>query len=556
VPYDGIIDLGRFTPYDVAAVNVAKGYSSALYGPNTMGGAINIMTRQPTQPFEGEFTGGVFTGNGYETSLNLGGRHDRWFFQAGGSYVNQDYFPLSKKFTPVPAEDGGHRENSYHTDWKVSGKLAYTPNPTDEYAVGFIHQDGDKGTPPQTTAPRYWQWPQWNKQTVYVLSNTRIGGSSYVKPRLYYDTYDNTLNIFDDATYTTEKKSTSSTSIYHDYSYGGSVEAGTGRWPKNTLKGILHYKFDHHREFPDSTRKPTTSFVDEDAGISYGLEDTYHAAKQWDVQGGLSYDTRGTKKAVDTATGLAFPTGNFSSLNPEAGVFYMLNEASALHATVAHKSRFPSMKERYSYRMGSGLPNTHLGAETAMHYEVGHVGRLTPELTLTASLYLSRINDTIQQVFLSPTSTVSQFQNIGTSENRGIDVGLDWMILPRATVGASYGYLHQHTMTTLPKNSEPVKGTDAPPQSGSLHGDLRPLEWISVVPEIQYASWRYSFSDGKGTTRKVGGFTLANLKLAVRLPHRVAMSLGVQNLFDKNYMLQEGYPEAGRTWFAKARYNF
>jgi|SRR5581483_3314955 len=324
----------------------------------------------------------------------------------------------------------------------------------------------------------------------------------------------------------------------------------------NALKGIVHYKFDHHREFPDATRKPAASYVDEDAGVSYGLEDTWHAAKHWDVQGGLSYDTRDTRQAVDTATGLPFPTGDFSSFNPEAGVFYQLNEAGAVHVTIAHKSRFPSMKERYSYRMGSGIPNTDLGAETALHYEIGYVGRITPALALNTSLYVSRIDDTIQQVFLSPTSPVSQFQNIGSSENRGLDVGLDWTASPQATLGASYGYIHQRTLTTLAKNTEPVKGTDTPPQSGSLHGDLRPFKRLSVVPELEYASWRYSFSDGKGTTRKVGGFTLANLKLALRLPHEIALSAGVENLFDKNYVLQEGFPEAGRTWFANARYSF
>src|SRR5262245_33357767 len=214
VPYDGIIDLGRFMTYDVAAVSVANGYSSALYGSNTMGGAINIMTRQPSRPLEGQLAGGVFTGHGYETSLNLGGRQQQWYFQAGASYVNQDDYPLSARFAPVPAENGGQRDNSYRKDWKISGKLAYTPNATDEYAVGIVHQQGEKGTPPQTTAPRYWQWPQWNKQTIYFVSNTRLGNSSYIKPRFYYDTYDNTLNIFDDATYTTMSRANSSSSIY------------------------------------------------------------------------------------------------------------------------------------------------------------------------------------------------------------------------------------------------------------------------------------------------------------------------------------------------------
>ena len=556
VPYDGNADLGRFTTYDVAAISVAKGYSSALLGPNTMGGAINVITRQPSRPFEGQLSGGLFSGDGYQGSLNLGSRQKQWYFQTGASYVTQDFYPLSRNFTPVPAEDGGHRDNSYRTDWKLSGKVAYTPNATDEYAFGIIHQDGNKGTPPQVSAPRYWQWPQWDKQTIYLVSNTRLGAAAYVKPRFYYDTYDNTLNIFDDATYSTQKRTSSLTTIYRDYTYGGSLEGGVKQDTRNSLKGTLHYKFDHHREFPDSTRKPAASYINEDAAISYGLEDTFRVASRWEVQAGLSYDTRKTRKAVDTTTGALFAPKSFSSFNPEAGIFYELSESAALHATIARKSRFPSMKERYTYRMGQGIPNPGLEAEKAMHYEAGYVGRIAPTLSLNTSVYLSRVESTIQSVFLSPTSNVSQFQNIGTSENRGIDLGVDWAITPRATLGASYGYIHQQTFTVLPKNTEPVKVTDTPPQSGAVHADLRPMKWLSVVPGIEYSSWRYSVADGKGTTRKVGGFTVANLKLAVRLPHNVALSAGVENVFDKNYVFQEGYPEAGRTWFANARFNF
>ncbi|MCS5517457.1 TonB-dependent receptor plug domain-containing protein [Pseudomonas qingdaonensis] len=59
VPYDGNIDLGRFTTYDLSRIQVDKGFASLLYGPNTLGGAINLVTRRPVQEFEGEVGGGL-----------------------------------------------------------------------------------------------------------------------------------------------------------------------------------------------------------------------------------------------------------------------------------------------------------------------------------------------------------------------------------------------------------------------------------------------------------------------------------------------------------------
>jgi len=573
VPYDGTIDMARFTTYDIAEISVSKGYSSVLYGANTMGGAINLISRQPTTSLEGQISAGVFTGNGREVSLNLGSRQKFGYFQLGGSFVEQDHYELSDNFTPVTAENGGARGNSDRRDWKVSAKAAYTPNATDEYAVGFIHQEGKKGNPTSTiSTPSYWRWPMWNKETVYLVSNTRLGPDSYVKPRIYFDKYDNSLSIFDDASYTTQnsfnaaKNSGSGTSIYNDFSWGGSLEAGTDLIAHNTLKGNIQYKFDHHKERPDIMHRVGKHFVDEDEGESFAIEDTYHASAVWDLQGGLDYDLHNTVKSVDSNSALAYPEKDFASTNPQAGVFYKLGEAGAFHFTASHKSRFPTMKERYSYRMPDskgnpqGMPNPALEPESAMHYELGYDGRIAKQLTLHTGLFYSRIHDTITSVVVVPAvgaiPAVSQFQNVGTSDKAGVDLGLDYDWEKWLKAGVSYSYLRQRSLTILPTLTAPVEVTSVPGQSGSGYVELRPFEWLSLIPSAQYSSWVYSTSDGKGNNPKLGGFTLANFKISARLPQGLTASIGVENVFDKNYQLQLGYPEAGRSWFVNLRYAF
>jgi iron complex outermembrane receptor protein len=573
VPYDGTIDMARFTTYDVAEISLSKGYSSVLYGANTMGGVINLVTRQPTAPLEGQFGAGVFTGNGREASLNLGSRQKLGYFQLGGSLVEQDHYELSDNFKPVPAENGDARDNSDRRDWKINAKAAYTPNATDEYAVGFIHQEGKKGNPTSTiVTPSYWRWPKWNKETVYAVSNTRLGADSYVKPRIYYDKYDNSLAIYDDATYTTQnnfnaaKNSGSGTSEYNDFSWGGSVEAGTDALAQNSIKGNVQYKFDHHKERPDLLHRIGTHFIDEDEGESFALEDTYHASSVWDLQGGLDYDFHHTVKAVDSSTGLPYPEKKFTSANPQAGVFYKLGDTGAFHLTVSHKSRFPTMKERYSYRMPDnkgnpqGMPNPALEPESAMHYEIGYEGKIAGGLTLQTAAFYSRIQDTITSVVVVPAAgtipAVSQFQNVGTSDKSGLDLGLNYDWQKWLKTGVSYSWLRQRTLTILPTNTAPVEVTSVPGQSGSAFVEVRPIDWLSLIPSVQHSSWFYSTSDGKGHNPTLGGYTLANFKISARLPKGVTASIGVENVADKNYQLQDGYPEAGRSWFANIRYAF
>ncbi|WP_252088866.1 TonB-dependent receptor plug domain-containing protein [Pseudomonas sp. MWU13-3659] len=154
VPYDGNIDLGRFTTYDLSRIEVAKGFSSLLYGPNTLGGAINLVTRRPTQAFEGEVGGGLeLTDHGnvnaYRSYVNAGSNQGNWWMQGGVSYVDYDYTLLPDDFRPTNNQQGeGRRENSDKRDGKFSFKLGLTPNDTDEYVLGYVQQQGRKGQPP------------------------------------------------------------------------------------------------------------------------------------------------------------------------------------------------------------------------------------------------------------------------------------------------------------------------------------------------------------------------------------------------------------------------
>ncbi|MCE5336102.1 MAG: TonB-dependent receptor plug domain-containing protein, partial [Desulfobacteraceae bacterium] len=171
VPYDGYPDLSRFTTFDLSEIVVSKGFSSVLYGPNTMGGAVNMISRRPVKEFEMNAGSGYASGNTYHGFANFGSNQGKWYIQGGGSYLNKDYFSVSDEFTPTKTQAGGDRNNSYQRDWKANLKVGLTPNDTDEYALSYINQQAEKGVPPYegydpTESVRWWQWPYWNKESV------------------------------------------------------------------------------------------------------------------------------------------------------------------------------------------------------------------------------------------------------------------------------------------------------------------------------------------------------------------------------------------------------
>jgi outer membrane cobalamin receptor len=47
IPFDGYVDAGKIPTSGISKITVSKGISSVLYGFNTMGGVVNIVTRKP-----------------------------------------------------------------------------------------------------------------------------------------------------------------------------------------------------------------------------------------------------------------------------------------------------------------------------------------------------------------------------------------------------------------------------------------------------------------------------------------------------------------------------
>ena len=86
LPADNRLDIGFFPTATLSQIQVQKGYISVLSGPGAIGGALNLVTRKPTQPFEYDARAGVSLAgngeyNGYNASLLVGGATDRFYWQ-------------------------------------------------------------------------------------------------------------------------------------------------------------------------------------------------------------------------------------------------------------------------------------------------------------------------------------------------------------------------------------------------------------------------------------------------------------------------------------------
>lgn len=562
VPYDGNVDLNRFMTFDIGRIDVSKGNASVLYGPNTLGGSVNLVSRQPTRKLEGNLTLGMgldseFDTNYYETALNFGSNQGWWYVQGGASFVDRQFWRLSDDFTPTAGEDGGNRENSGNTDYKGSIKLGLTPNETDEYAISYNTQSGRKDTPPYAgndpaVKTRYWRWPYWDKESVYFLSRTQFYDVHTIKLRAYYDTFNNALRSYDDATYSSMRRPYAFDSRYDDYSFGAGIEYGTTGFAHHDIKLGFSYKQDVHREIGD-IGQPRQRFADE--YYSYAIEDAYSPAEALRFVVGASYDQQRRLQAQDLIDGRLVPYslgGTKDAYNAQGSVFYELFDNLTVHASLARKTRFPTIKDRYSYRLGSALPSPNLQAEDALNYELGLDGKAFGKVDYGAALFFSQIDNTIEGVTL-PDSRCSrppcfQLQNIGQQENLGLEVFATAVFNDQWQVHFNYTWLDRNNIT-MPD----IKPLDTIKHKVFAYVQYQPFWFLRLLGSMEYNSERFSNTTG---TRIADGFVVGNLKAAFPVHEYFTAEFGVNNLADQNYGYEEGFPEPGRNYYANLKFRY
>lgn len=571
LPADNRLDFRRFLTDDIAQVQISKGYVSVLDGPGGMGGAINLVTSKPTQALEARFQTSANLGedaswDGWSTYGMLGTKQDGWYAQASGNFNNTEHTRLSADFRPPSSiEDGGDRDRSFSKDWRLNAKVGLTPNATDEYSFNFTRQVGDKGAPlnVNNATPNppnsYWDWPDWNIANYYFLSNTQLGDKSYVRAKLFYNKFYNSLFAYDNATYTTQALNGRFKSFYDDNGKGANIEAATSFFDRDVTKLAFTYREDKHSEYninrPDAPQRSVEPKQHTKENTwSVALENTYSITDAVDLVAGVSYNKNELKLAQDvtaaTNTLFNYPTGGSDSVDGQAAVLW-----NDLKFSISSRSRFPTIFERFSTRFGTALPNPDLKAERATNYEIGWDPSLSAQVRLHTAVFYSDLKDMLQTVIVIPTPQTTQTRNVGDGHYFGAETSVDWRLTDAFRFGGNYTYLQRKVTDSLQPN---LKVVGAPSSYGMAYVEWAPVARLSVTPSVEFASNRWSDINVTGTTgfTRTGSYVLADLQVDCLVTDNARVSLGGRNLLDRNYELADGFPEQGRTMYFKFRMDF
>lgn len=410
-PYYSTFDLKTITAAGLESVQVTKGPSSVLYGPNTLGGIVNVITRRPGPEPRLSLIGSY--GERATRSLVLDGGGAWQKFALAGSAAFHD----SSGFDH-PDETGKNvpRENSDYERFNLTAKLYYTPNDRTEIMANAGIYRSTYGMPPALSVqrPRYWRFKHWDRTSFNAGGFTSLGDRSTLRFRTFYIGYRNVLDQWRDAAMTVRQ----SESTFDNEVYGAFALADLASGSGNALKFSLYFQRDLARQ-QDDAGLPWRKF--DQSTVSAGLEDHLDLGNHLKLIGGLSLDH------IAKFTG-----GGKTKLNPLVGVKFSPSADLDFHISASLKSKFPSMRSMYSPSNG----NPDLVSERGTCFELG--GTYNRRILVSGAVFATEFKNLIDSVRLD--DGTRRFWNIGRAHIRGteLQVQKEW---PKMSLLANYTFL-------------------------------------------------------------------------------------------------------------------
>jgi len=548
--YSGHVDWHKIPLHEVERVEVVRGPASALYGSSAMGGVINIITKRPEKPRETEIEASVGSFETYSGRFSHSQNLERFSYRLWGNFLD------SEGYNPIPREE----REPYHikagaTEWNLGGLFSLK---LDEHS--FLDFSASRFKRDLTRHKRFYDThKEVDDFSIAYERKLREKGGLDLLARLYYRDEDSWENFpkrpnYDGVDYRRRSEIPE---------YGGLLQTSFDVLDKHTLTAGIDARtgsIDRKLRFLDGTLREATEgqqdlyalFLQDEIRLREDLILTLGGRYDyWKSSDGSSYHYRATPPSSD------YPSRSDSAFNPKAGIVWHATDSTSLRSSIGRGFRAPSLYELYGSTFRGRWRydgNPDLDPETILSYEIGVDQWFTDSLLGRLTLYRAEAKDYIDSITTDPVGRVKKKMNIGQVLMEGIEAEL------RYEFSTAWSFFANHTVSRSKiekfKADPSLKGNQIQyiPEHKSAFGVTYENPKIARVDLIgRYTGKRYADDEN---TEPMGEYVTFDLKVSRELGENATVSLGLENLLDREYSEYEGYLGPGRAVTVGLSYKF
>lgn len=571
--YYGKLDLNQIPVDNIAKIEITKGGTSVLYGPNALGGVVNIITKKATEKPHADALLEIGENATYKASLSHGmkkGIFNYWLNyvhqESNGWRMSDDYESKLGTITTVKSgkssnaqailEDGGFRKNSDFRSDAIWAKVGIEPE-GGEYYINFHYIDRDKGYPPSVESVRvildrpafshFAELPLYKDWGIDLSGQQKIIDELTLKAKLFYHNHMDDFESYSNYTF----KEKIAISRYKDYLIGGFLSADFRPVKWDILRFAFNYRNENHKD-RDDIYLPFAEKMSNTGSVA--LENEFSLIKNLSVVAGASYDwfdvTKAKKNITDKNTGDFISQDNLEKpdmmdeFNPMIGATYILTDSTRLFGSIARKVRFPTLFYLYASRGG----NLDLQAETSINYTLGVTHSFSSYARGELAFFYHDVDGFIARATPDRNAPYENFAKVGLA---GFE--LTGEVNPVKDIMVRAGYAYTNAQDRSP-NRVTTHFVNIPEHKVDV-GVYYSIPYIKTRLDLTgvYMGEVYSQlptpSAPTAKVIKVADYYIMNVRVSKSFAKYFESYVAINNIFDENYESESGYPAPGRNFY-------
>jgi outer membrane receptor protein involved in Fe transport len=526
-PFGGWIHWDETAPQEIAAVTVATGGGSDLYGSSALGGVIDIVPARPV-----ESLGDIWASGGGQTTSDVSGRLDRggkvWLGTvAGEGFRTAGYTPTDPAIAgPVDVPANSHFQNGHvEVDRRIGqdGRAFLMGN--------GLNEARGNGTVLTNNATRLWRYVGGDDWTL----NDKLSGRfrAFGSEQGYRQSFSSIPASRLTEALTRQQR-------VHVQEVGLSADAA-GHFGSFALVGGADVRDIRAKDVETPiAANVVTSIQDTTARQRFvgGFGEVLYGHGGWSVAASVRVDHAANLDSVQKVNGAGTPLTDRAEVvaSPRLGVVRRVNRLVSVKAAGFRAFRAPTMNELYrTGQVGQQVTaaNTGLLSERATGWEAGaNVGSAGDRLSGSATYFWTEINRPVSAVLISSASPNNfKRQNLGQLRSQGVE--LRGVVRVMRGVTGTVGYQFADAVVTKFSAQQGLVGKKLPeiPQNAvtaQLRVDNR------RVGSLTFAVRRSgTIFDDSANSLVLRGFFQADIYGERQIRHGLAVFGEAQNLFNQ-----------------------